>query len=464
MSTPTHTVVEITRAVFGVAAIGLATQSASAGEFAVVQEAQKLLASDGAAGDNFGTSIEREGDTLVIGAPQHFSNSLPGSFYVFTRDAAGAWNEQARIFSDFQPGQAEFGDHFGEALALQGDTLLVGAPFAELNGTTLAGKVYVYMRNAAGVWNHQQTLLPNDPDTPPGGRFGTRVALFGDVAVITGFRRAFVFTRNASGIWSQQTSMRPFENTIRNLAFDGERIALTEYPAEDLRTAIFTGSASGWGEPVYLSYLIGGEEQASMGASFCGEQFALGAADFNGFGRVILFCPSKDGDWNQQIELASPAQISFAGFGAAIDGDDETMVIGAPHANQAFMYQPQPDAGQGQWEIATELHPSDAGTWAHNFGRAVHVRDNIAVVGSSAHHQNGLYSGAVYVFDTITPPTPGDISGDGLVNVQDLLGVINAWGECPAPPQSCPADIAPQPAGDGQVNVLDLLMVINNWG
>jgi hypothetical protein len=61
---------------------------------------------------------------------------------------------------------------------------------------------------------------------------------------------------------------------------------------------------------------------------------------------------------------------------------------------------------------------------------------------------------------------PGDITGDGQVNVDDLIAVILAWGPCPAPPAvgGCPADIAPAPDGDGQVNVDDLIMVILNWG
>jgi hypothetical protein len=54
----------------------------------------------------------------------------------------------------------------------------------------------------------------------------------------------------------------------------------------------------------------------------------------------------------------------------------------------------------------------------------------------------------------------GDVNGDGVVNVTDLLAVISAWGACTAPPQDCPADIN----GDGQVNVTDLLAVIGNWG
>src|SRR5262249_46626360 len=64
------------------------------------------------------------------------------------------------------------------------------------------------------------------------------------------------------------------------------------------------------------------------------------------------------------------------------------------------------------------------------------------------------------------PPCPADIApdgGDGVVNVQDLLKVINSWGNCPVPPNPCVADIAP-PGGDGVVNVQDLLKVINSWG
>ncbi len=51
----------------------------------------------------------------------------------------------------------------------------------------------------------------------------------------------------------------------------------------------------------------------------------------------------------------------------------------------------------------------------------------------------------------------GDVNGDGVVNVTDLVEVIVAWGACTAP---CPADLN----GDGQVNVTDLVELIVNWG
>jgi hypothetical protein len=62
-------------------------------------------------------------------------------------------------------------------------------------------------------------------------------------------------------------------------------------------------------------------------------------------------------------------------------------------------------------------------------------------------------------------PCPADIAppgGNSIVNVEDLLAVIAAWGAC-IDPRSCPADIAPV-GGNDVVNVEDLLAVISAWG
>lgn len=60
-------------------------------------------------------------------------------------------------------------------------------------------------------------------------------------------------------------------------------------------------------------------------------------------------------------------------------------------------------------------------------------------------------------FLIVHAPIPADITADGIVNVDDLLALINAWGACQTP---CPADVD----GNGTVNVDDLLALINNWG
>jgi hypothetical protein len=80
---------------------------------------------------------------------------------------------------------------------------------------------------------------------------------------------------------------------------------------------------------------------------------------------------------------------------------------------------------------------------------------------------NDIYAQNVNQDGTLGPIStgkPGDINGDDIVDVDDLLAVINAWGECKKG-KDCIADISPPvpPVGDGVVDVDDLLLVINNW-
>jgi hypothetical protein len=113
----------------------------------------------------------------------------------------------------------------------------------------------------------------------------------------------------------------------------------------------------------------------------------------------------------------------------------------------------------------------------YSFNADLSPRWNIAVpninIGAPAIGDDGILvicgiGNNVKAYDTPEPvECPADIApipnGDGLVNVDDLLAVINAWGVCP-PGAPCPADIAPPPSGDGTVGVDDLIAVINAWG
>jgi hypothetical protein len=51
-----------------------------------------------------------------------------------------------------------------------------------------------------------------------------------------------------------------------------------------------------------------------------------------------------------------------------------------------------------------------------------------------------------------------------VVNIDDLLSVISAWGPCPTPPTACPANVATGPGSETVVNIDDLLAVISAWG
>ena len=54
----------------------------------------------------------------------------------------------------------------------------------------------------------------------------------------------------------------------------------------------------------------------------------------------------------------------------------------------------------------------------------------------------------------------GDLNGDGMVGIEDLLALLKMWGFCPDPPDPCPADLD----GDGEVGIIDFLLLLANWG
>ncbi|MCI0364044.1 MAG: dockerin type I domain-containing protein [Phycisphaerales bacterium] len=429
----------------------LAFAAASFGDISIVTEVQKLVASDGAAEDKFGFAIDREGDLMVIGAPQHYTNSLPGSIYLFARDQGGVWTQQERIFSPFRAGEAEFGDVFGTDVALEGDTILVGAPFVELNGTMLVGLVYVYTRDAGGTWSQQQTLLPGGPNIV---RFGELVEAVGDTAVIAGLSRVFVFSRDAAGTWSEQEELSglPF-GVVGSIAFDGQAIIVGNGDIEgqegEPQAVVFSQVAGAWQVSGQMNTSVDGFMTTVRDIGLDGNQAVLGVLDLADQDRAFVFDGSEPGSWAQEAML-DPDSIDDS-FGADVVIAGDLLLVGAPHGGLTYMYTRD---GAGAWAEHMHLEPSD--NLSKNFGDELHFQNSIPIVGSWAHHQNGLYSGAVYVFGEISIPVAGDVTGDGVVNIDDLLAVIAAWGS-----------IGPNAAdvtGDGQVNVHDLLMVISNWG
>ena len=58
----------------------------------------------------------------------------------------------------------------------------------------------------------------------------------------------------------------------------------------------------------------------------------------------------------------------------------------------------------------------------------------------------------------LSPPTPGDLDQNGVVNINDLLILLGAWGLCDTCSE-CPADLD----GDCVVGVVDLLALLANW-
>jgi hypothetical protein len=153
---------------------------------------------------SFGKALALSGDTLAVGAigdrscatgvngNQHLPGcNGSGAVYVYTRNA-GVWSQQAYVKSSHADPQV-FGGHFGESVALSGDTLLVGAPLeasceTSINGDPTnsgcpeAGAAYVFTRSA-NVWTQQAYIKA--PNTEANDRFGSSVGISGDRLAIS---------------------------------------------------------------------------------------------------------------------------------------------------------------------------------------------------------------------------------------------------------------------------------------
>ncbi|MBN8246918.1 MAG: FG-GAP repeat protein, partial [Verrucomicrobia bacterium] len=155
-----------------------------------IQEAY-LKASDTHQRDEFGAAVAFSGDTLVVGAPGWSTNgngvaSGPGAAYVFVR-RDGAWVQQAML----QAANAGQSDEFGAAVAVDGDTVVIGARSEDGgavgvngdgsdNGIPQAGAAYVFVRGE-GRWIQQAYLKASNNRRGPfgaGGEFGYSVAVY----------------------------------------------------------------------------------------------------------------------------------------------------------------------------------------------------------------------------------------------------------------------------------------------
>ena len=140
-----------------------------------------LLVSNGG-DDNFGVAVALSGDTLLVGAdsaPIGRSSYSPGAAYVYVRDGA-SWRFQQKL-SASDGRQADF---FGRRVALSGDTALVTASNAPTT-SALPGAAYVFVRQGT-TWTEQQKLVPAEPALPDSYfYFASEVSLLGDTALVS---------------------------------------------------------------------------------------------------------------------------------------------------------------------------------------------------------------------------------------------------------------------------------------
>ena len=312
-----------------------------------VQQA-KLTASDGADGDYFGYSVALSGDTALVGA--YGANGFEGAAYVFTRSGT-TWTQQAELTDpDVGSISSPGGFYFGGAVALDGDTALIGADATTVGGQNLAGTAFVFTRAGTG-WSEQAKLTAADVTAEGGGEFGSSVALYGDTALIGApcadvgalsiAGAAYIFTRSWA-TWSQQAELTA-SDAAENDEF-GYSVALCgntalvgapEKAAGSLQYAgaayIFRSLGPAWSQQAKLTGSdAAGSDQFGNAVALTDGGALVGARGKSGCGACYEF--THPASWVQQDEIGDPAATSGAYYSCSLALSGDTALIGADQA------------------------------------------------------------------------------------------------------------------------------------
>jgi hypothetical protein len=308
-------------------------------------EQQKLVASDAANNDRFGVSVSVSGGTVVVGSfnADHAGGENAGAAYVFVRNGA-KWRQQQKLTAP----DAAAGDNFGVAVAVSGDTALVGARH---DGVEAAGSAHVFVRSG-DKWRAQQKL--EAADAAPGDEFGAAVALASDTAVIgaagsdTGRQEsagaAYAFVRKGTR-WTQQQKLVASDPAVgdsfgHEVAVAGDTALVGALNAGDALATdagaayVFVRNGSRW---VEQRKLMGAdavaEDRFGAGVALSGDVAAAAAFldDHDGIDAGSTYVFARTGaEWSQQQKIvASSAPVGPRPAIRAADRDavKETMAV-----------------------------------------------------------------------------------------------------------------------------------------
>jgi hypothetical protein len=330
----------------------------------VATEQARLRPQDVVFGDNFGTAVSLRGDTIAVGCRYDAAVAKhdEGSVYVFVRDGA-TWPQRAKLYSS----DPIRGDLFGTSIALGDGFLAIGAPGRDGLGGINQGAVYIFEKGGA-AWQETAVLFAADPS--PYDSFGTTVAVSGETLLVGAPSddgpagpdqgAVYVFVRTGSS-WSQQY-----------------KIVASDAAAQD-----------DFGRAIAMS-----DGNAVIGAP------RVDSPSGSNQGAAYVFSRSNS-VWSQTVKLAAADPGAGDQFGAAVAIDLGRIVIGAPlddiagafNRGSAYVFE-----GSGSsWVQRAKFTASD-GAAADNFGSSVAIRGAALVVGAPGRDRGTVANaGAAYV-------------------------------------------------------------------
>jgi hypothetical protein len=350
----------------------------------------KLTASDGQIDDNLGggaIAVSTDGNTIVAGAcgQNHPCVNGTGKAYVFVKPSGG-WTdmtETAQLFaSDILTANG-----FGQSVGISADTVVIGAPIANIGGNFQQGAAYVYVKPAGGWTSMTETAKLTASD-------GKGNDIFGEVSAGASGSIIFVGAPNA----------------IVNHAHAGAGYIFVRPSGGWKTTSTFaakltsTDGANGDG--------LGVCQSGSSCISSDGNTVLAGAPQWNGLqiygaGKAYVFVKPASGwaSMTQTAELTAGDELFGDAFGWSVAiNNNGIAVIGSVRANalagKAYIYSKPLTGWTTTSQFRVEMTGSDIGPndW---FGYSVAAGGTSSVVGARANPSlpgSGYGPGAAYIF------------------------------------------------------------------
>lgn len=377
------------------------------GPLAVAVQQSKLTASDGAAQDLFGIAVAVDGDTAVVGAYGDDGPSTDaGSAYVFVRSGSTWVQQQKLVASD-----AAANDHFGHSVAISGDTIVVGAE-SDDSPNADAGSAYVFTRTGS-TWTQQQQLVASDQ--APSDNFGVSVAIVGDTVIV-----------------GANLSNSPLSNT--GAAY------------------VFTRTGSAWAQQQKLTASdAAAEDRFGVSVAISGNTAVVGADGDDRFAGAAYVFVGAGSNWAEQQKLTASDRAAGDGFGEAADISGDTVVVGAVASRvpagqdgAAYVFVRGGTAWTQQQRLANP-EPSFDELDPDLFGDSVAIDGDTVVVGATADVEDApnevadrgsayvfVRTGSAWNFHQKLVGGPGESPGEGFGVSAGVSGdtiVVGAFGD-----------------------------------